>query len=439
MALKKELVETKEVFVYNWPKGAEEFKPAHRYRVRLAKKDVYVTVGYTYRHAFGQDRRRIIVFISTSVGLWPAIEFVGADDYEKTQELLCTLKKPSSNKHYRVTENPHQDYQEFKLIPFKSRILAPRSFNSWAAIVKEEDIDSIISLSMIRAGHRGRFLPTEFPPKNVSDYNRRAIKKTIPTASGKISEDSKQVAEALLKYGKKLKESHNTKDVEFTPDKEANDFILQNPLAFLVAVLCDQGIPAERAWALPYQLKQRLGHFEPLKISQMQTEELIKVMKSHPALHRFNRKMAKSIILACRKVVKSYDGDASKIWSDMPKSRDLENRFREFHGIGQKKASMAVNILARDFGVPVRDYENIDVSYDIHVRRVFLRSGIVNDDSEKTIISAGRELNPSYPGALDLPAWNIGRNWCHPSAPVCEDCPINGVCGKRTNLDVVSY
>jgi hypothetical protein len=52
----------------------------------------------------------------------------------------------------------------------------------------------------------------------------------------------------------------------------------------------------------------------------------------------------------------------------------LAARLRRFHRIGQKKSAMAVEILARDLGVPVRELSGSDIAYDVHVQWVFLRT-----------------------------------------------------------------
>ena len=85
-----------------------------------------------------------------------------------------------------------------------------------------------------------------------------------------------------------------------------------------------------------------------------------------------------------------------------------------FPGIGQKKAAMAAEILARDLGKPLQDMSGSDVAYDVHVRRVLLRSGLAEHDEVTHMIAVARALNPDRPGALDLPAWDVGRRWCRP-------------------------
>jgi endonuclease III len=39
-------------------------------------------------------------------------------------------------------------------------------------------------------------------------------------------------------------------------------------------------------------------------------------------------------------------------------------------------------------------------------------------------------LYPERPGALDLPAWDIGRRWCHPRHPDCALCPLYVACPR---------
>jgi endonuclease III len=109
---------------------------------------------------------------------------------------------------------------------------------------------------------------------------------------------------------------------------------------------------------------------------------------------------------------------------------ELQRRFNEFDGIGQKKAAMAVEILERDLGVPIALMDCSDIAFDVHVRRVFLRSRLADRDDADHMIAVARELHRSRPGALDFPAWHIGCSWCHAGTPDCGDCPLTHVCPK---------
>jgi uncharacterized HhH-GPD family protein len=205
------------------------------------------------------------------------------------------------------------------------------------------------------------------------------------------------------------------------------DMELADPFAFLVAVILDQGIPAERAWAAPKILRARLGHFDPVRISR-ETDAVTTAFYVRPMPHRFPSKAASWVAAAARRVVADYGGDASALWADEPSAASLRRRFEDFDGIGQKKAAMAVEILASDFAVPVRELSGSDVAYDVHVRRVFLRAGLVPRDTVEAVVTAARLLNPARPGALDVPAWTIGRTWCRPRIPRCGGCPIAWAC-----------
>src|SRR5690606_19454679 len=111
----------------------------------------------------------------------------------------------------------------------------------------------------------------------------------------------------------------------------------------------------------------------------------------------------------------------------------LQGRLRAFDGIGQKKAAMAVEMLERDLGVEVRDMAGSDVAYDVHIRRVFLRSGLAEIDDVDHMVAVARRIYPERPGALDSPAWVIGRTWCRPANPMCMSCVLSDPCAKRIN------
>lgn len=244
------------------------------------------------------------------------------------------------------------------------------------------------------------------------------------------------VYKALVNFGKKVSVQSLKEENYFTPDKKADAFIWNNPLAYLLAVLVDQSVKAEFAWAVPYRLKQRLGFWNVKKIASIDDKKIIKIFDTKPKLHRFPTTMALRVKKACQKVIDDFEGKAQNVWLGDYTSKQIHDNFESFLGIGQKKASMATNILVRDFNVPVKDYKDIDVSYDIHIRRVFLRSGLANKDEMETILNAARKLNPEYPGIIDLPSWYIGKFFCRPIEPLCKACPIRKVCPKKLNIEV---
>jgi endonuclease III len=77
----------------------------------------------------------------------------------------------------------------------------------------------------------------------------------------------------------------------------------------------------------------------------------------------------------------------------------------------------------------MRDYYSIDISVDVHVRRVFAKLGMVPLDAKADqLIYRARAINPEFPGILDLPLWEVGRNWCMPKKPKCSECYLSEAC-----------
>lgn len=221
----------------------------------------------------------------------------------------------------------------------------------------------------------------------------------------------------------------------FTDVPEADAFVRACPEAFLVGVLFTQGIPAERAWAGPWLLRKRLGHFDLRRLAA-EREEVAAAVAQRPALHRFKVTVAGWISDAAALLLERWGGSAANLWADAPTARELMRRLMEFPGIGRKKAAMAVELLRRCFGASVSGIETGTVAYDSHVRRVFLRAGLVDRDTPEAVEGAAAAACPASPGTLDLPAWLIGRQWCRPTDPACEECPLGHVCPRLTGRGV---
>lgn len=212
------------------------------------------------------------------------------------------------------------------------------------------------------------------------------------------------------------------------PDVLLND-LERYPHAFVTACVMDRQVKAELAWQIPFKLQERLGTFRFKDIAALHYSDIKKAFARPAPLHRFTATMAKCFFEAIRHIGDAYDGDASKIWSGKPSSAVVVYRFLKFHGVGPKIATMAVNILARDFKIKFADYYSVDISADAQVRRVFERLNLTNNGAtEQEIIYKARSLNPEFPGLLDFPAWEIGRNWCRPRNPDCPSCYMKTVC-----------
>ncbi len=243
------------------------------------------------------------------------------------------------------------------------------------------------------------------------------------------------VAAELAAYGREL-EKQGAAQVggSFTRDPAADALLASDPNAFLIGVLFTQGIPAERAWSGPWALRQRLGHLRLERLAS-EPEELLRAFQTPPMLHRFKNTIPRWISSAAERLIAEYGGDAAEIWRPGSHVLEVTERLSAFDGIGRKKAVMAVQILVRHFGVALAGIECGQVAYDVQVRRVFLRSGLVDEDSPSAIEQAARTACPDAPGTLDLAAWLIGRQSCRPRAPRCDSCRLAASCARRVRLN----
>ncbi|GIW81206.1 MAG: hypothetical protein KatS3mg105_3013 [Gemmatales bacterium] len=221
--------------------------------------------------------------------------------------------------------------------------------------------------------------------------------------------------------------------IQFTKVAEADALLndLRNyPHAFVLACVMDRQIRAERAWLIPYRISERLGNDFSMEILiNLSEADVARLMSQPEPLHRFVETMSGLFYSAIQHIWSKYKGNAALIWSGHPSSAEVVYRFLEFDGVGPKIASMAANILARDFKIPFADYFSIDISADIHVRRVFARLGVCpGNPTVEQVIYKARALHPEFPGMMDLPCWEIGRNWCKPRTPQCDNCYMNDLC-----------
>ncbi len=238
----------------------------------------------------------------------------------------------------------------------------------------------------------------------------------------------------LVKIGKER--FNDTKDnvVNLVDNQDDNDFLndLKNyPHAYVLACCMDRQTSSERAWMIPIKIKNILGSFEMDTLVSKTLEDYRKTFLDNN-LHRFNETMAEVFYKAVQRIHTVYKDDASQIWKGSPSSATVVYRFLEFDGVGIKIATMAADILARQFKIPFSDYYSIDVSPDIHVRRVMYRLGLIDQNvTNEMIIYKAREMYPEFPGIIDFSLWEIGRTWCRPKDPDCKNCIVSSECPKK--------
>jgi uncharacterized HhH-GPD family protein len=415
-----ELAKVRELgpYAFKWPDAVEEFEAGWQFELLVGGAAHTVVHRVGGREVYGRYRVHTVTWLDGEV----EVEGVESDDYPTSWALLSRLRIGGRTLVRNRSEVP-TEYAGFDIVSHRVEIDAPYSPRCLAVKIPEVDLLSWGKHAWFR--RRSKHTDSVAAPTDPVPGGRP------PPLAIPLPVDSRPeaITRALLAHGRALSESLGGGAPRFTPSADADALVRTDPFAFLVAVICDQGITAERAWAVPYHLRARLGHLDPSRIGT-DTVGVRAAFAAHPKLHRFVNNVAEWVCDAARIVTSRYGGDAGRLWADRPSAAALRERLDAFPGVGQKKAAMAVEILERELGVALTGLEGSDIAYDVHVRRVFLRTGIAESDEVGHMVNAARALHPQRPGELDNPAWDVGRRWCHPSNPDCVPCPLVETCPR---------
>jgi uncharacterized HhH-GPD family protein len=418
-------------FDFRWPNTVEHFDRGWEAVAETPDGELSIRHALAVRIAYGRPRVRSVTWVNGQV----AVEGVEADDYGSTRGLL-SLIRIADKTMVRSIEDVPPDIRDLPIVGHREEIDAPFSRTGLAVKLVEDDLAGWATLAISRMrlyGRLGRAIDRS-QTGEVSFRPPPVLGPAVP-GEGALSFDRKRaIADALIAFAASG-DQYIATGTEFTTDPEADELVRGDAFAFLIAVIFDQGIPYERAWAAPLELKRRLGHLDPTTLAS-DPEAVRTAVQRPPKLHRFVENVPAWVVLAARRVLDDYSGDAGEVWGDEPTARELQRRLTRFVGIGQKKAAMAVEILERDLGVPIREMEGSDIAYDIHVRRVFLRTGFADADSMEHMVEVARQVYPERPGALDDPAWRVGKTWCHPQAPECPACVLKELCARLIDRTV---
>jgi endonuclease III len=104
----------------------------------------------------------------------------------------------------------------------------------------------------------------------------------------------------LVKIGKERFNDPERHSVHLVDDQLQNDFLndIDNyPQAYVLACLMDRQIKAERAWAIPYRIKNIVGSFDIDDLVSITLGEYKNVFYDNK-LHRFNDTMAEILLVA---------------------------------------------------------------------------------------------------------------------------------------------
>jgi uncharacterized HhH-GPD family protein len=139
--------------------------------------------------------------------------------------------------------------------------------------------------------------------------------------------------------------------LHFTGNAEADRLLAEDPFALLVGFALDQQVTVPKAFGAPLELRRRLGTLDPGRIAATAPEELERIFREKPALHRFPGAMAERVQALCAFLSERYDGDAARIWTEAASGADLRKRLGELPGFGDLKVRSVYVLLTQQYGV----------------------------------------------------------------------------------------
>jgi hypothetical protein len=145
---------------YQWPKRRDRYAP---YRVFMgttrAEGAVQIGLGETIReNTRGRDRKYVVAFLSSGSPQEPLAEFVAADDYARTREMVAVIRGSDGGRRmYGAGDELPAAYTErFRTQIYNERIVYPGAWNKLVVVIHEDDHDAMLDHALIQSRRRYR-------------------------------------------------------------------------------------------------------------------------------------------------------------------------------------------------------------------------------------------------------------------------------------------
>jgi hypothetical protein len=152
------LVREREDESYQWPEARERYA---RYRVFIgttrAEGAVHIGLGETLRkNKWGRDRKYVVAFLSSGSPQQPLAEFVAADDYEETRELVAVIRGSDGGRRMYGAGDPlPRVYTEgFRTQLYSERVVYPGVWNKVVVVAREDEDATMLNHALIQGRRR---------------------------------------------------------------------------------------------------------------------------------------------------------------------------------------------------------------------------------------------------------------------------------------------
>ena len=145
---------------YRWPKRRDGYAP---YRIFMgttrAEGAVQIGLGETIReNAWGRERKYVVAFLSGGSPQHPLVEFVAADDFEDTRELVAVIRGSDGGRRmYGLGDKLPAVYAErFRTQLYNERVVHPGAWNKVVVVAREDDDAAMLNHALIQSRRRYR-------------------------------------------------------------------------------------------------------------------------------------------------------------------------------------------------------------------------------------------------------------------------------------------
>jgi hypothetical protein len=143
---------------YRWPEERDRYS---RYRVFLGttrtEGAVHIGLGETIRsNRWGRDRKYVVAFLSSGSPQHPLAEFVAADDYEETRELVAVIRGSDGGRRmYGGGDTLPAIYQErFRTQMYSERVVYRGVWNKVVVVAHEDDDETMLNHALLQSRRR---------------------------------------------------------------------------------------------------------------------------------------------------------------------------------------------------------------------------------------------------------------------------------------------
>ena len=124
-----------------------------------AEGAVHIGLGETIReNRWGRDRKYVVAFLSSGSPQEPLVEFVAADDYEQTRELVAVIRGSDGGRRMYGTGDalPAVYADRFRTELYNERITYPGAWSKVVVVASEHDDEAMLNHALIQSRRRYR-------------------------------------------------------------------------------------------------------------------------------------------------------------------------------------------------------------------------------------------------------------------------------------------